>query len=193
MRPGRNANLRFHASKEGSAMNFTNLSNEPHWYAIHTHPKQEERANINLRAWGVKTLSPLIRQPRSRRFQEKPSYQVQPMFPQYIFAHFVASSSLSKVWFTRGVHNVVHFGDSITPVDDGAIALIESQLGSDSIVRLGELKCGDKVRINQGPFQSLTGIFEKNIKGTERVMLLLEAINYQGRILIDRELVGKVA
>jgi len=173
-------------------MNFTNLSNEPHWYAIHTHPKQEERANSNLQAWGVKTLSPLVRERRSR-FPDKTSYLTKPLFPQYIFAYFVASSCLSKVWFTRGVHDVVHFGDSIAPVDDATIAFIESQLDADNVVRLGELKCGDKVRINQGPFQSLTGVFEKNIKGTDRVMLLLEAITYQGRILIDRELIGKVA
>jgi len=174
-------------------MNFSNLSNEPHWYAIHTHPKQEERANSNLQAWGLKTLSPLIRQSRPRSFGDKSFYLTKPLFPQYIFANFVASSYLSKVWFTRGVHNVVHFGDSIAPIDDEAIAFIESQLGPDNIVRLGELKCGDKVRINQGPFQSLTGIFEKNIKGTDRVLLLLEAISYQGHILIDRELIGKVA
>lgn len=174
-------------------MNFSNLSNEPHWYAVHTHPKEEARANSNLQAWGVKTLSPLIRQARRNKLTDKRSYVITPLFPQYIFAHFVASSCLSKVWFTRGVHNVVHFGDSIGIIDDEAIAFIESQLGADNIVRLGEFKCGDKVRINQGPFRSLTGVFEKNVKGTERVMLLLEAINYQGRIVIERELVGKVA
>ena len=174
-------------------MNFTNLSNEPHWYAIHTHPKQEERANSNLQAWGVKTLSPLIRQSRASKFGNKPGYVIKPLFPQYIFANFVARTCLSKVWYTRGVSNVVNFGDWIAVIDDAAIAFIESQLGSDNVVRLGELKHGDKVRINQGPFQSLTGIFEKNIKGTERVMLLLEAINYQGHIQIDRELIGKVA
>jgi transcription elongation factor/antiterminator RfaH len=174
-------------------MNFTNLSNEPHWYAIHTHPKEEARANNNLQAWGLKTLSPLIRQARRSKPSDKPSYVTKPLFPQYIFAYFVASSCLSKVWFTRGVHNVVHFGDSIATVDDETIAFIESQLGSDNIVHLGELKCGDKVQINQGPFRSLTGVFEKNIKGTDRVMLLLEAISYQGRIVIERELVGKVA
>jgi len=174
-------------------MNFSNLSDEPHWYAIHTHPKQEERANYNLMAWGVKTLSPMVRQLRPRRFGDKPSFVTKPLFPQYIFAHFVARTHLSKVWFTRGVHNVVHFGDSVIVVEDEAIAFIESQIGSDNVVRLGELQCGDKVRISQGPFQNLTGIFEKSVKGTDRVMLLLEAINYQGHILIERELVGKVA
>lgn len=174
-------------------MNFANLSNEPHWYAVHTHPKQEERANCNLKAWGVKTLCPMVRQRRRQRLPEKAHYLTKPLFPQYIFAHFVASTHLSKVWFTRGVHNVVHFGDSVVTVDDEAIAYIESQIGMDNVVRLDDLKCGDRVRIKQGPFQSLTGIFEKNINGTDRVMLLLEAISYQGRILIERELIGKVA
>lgn len=174
-------------------MNFTNLSTEPRWYAVHTHPKQEERANSNLRAWGVQTLNPLVRQLRPPRPYVKPSYVIKPMFPQYIFANFVAKTTLSKVWFTRGVQYVVNFGDSIVPIDDAAIALIEEQVGADNVVRLGDFQYGDKVRINQGPFQSLTGIFEKNINGTERVMLLLEAISYQHRIQIDRELVGKVA
>jgi transcription elongation factor/antiterminator RfaH len=174
-------------------MNFTNLSTEPHWYAIHTHPKQEDRANSNLQAWGVKTLSPVIKQRRSQRLHDKSNYLTKPLFPQYIFAHFVASTYLSKVWFTRGVHNVVHFGDSVVTVDDEAIAFIEARTGLDNVVRLDELRCGDKVRINQGPFQSLTAVFEKNIKGTDRVMLLLEAISYQGRILIERDLIGKVA
>jgi transcription antitermination factor NusG len=88
---------------------------------------------------------------------------------------------------------VVHFGEKIITVDDEAIALIESRIGSDNVVRLGELRSGDKVRINQGPFESLTGIFEENCKGNDRVTLLLEAISYQGRIQIDRELVAKVA
>lgn len=174
-------------------MNFSNLSKEPHWYAIHTHPKQEERANYNLMAWGVKTLNPLIRQARARKDAGKPVLAVRPMFPQYIFANFVASTHLSKVWFTRGVQYVVHFGDAIQPIDDEAIALIESQIGVDNVVRLGELRSGDKVRINKGPFESLTGIFEENCKGADRVVLLLQAINYQGRIQIDRELVAKVA
>jgi transcriptional antiterminator RfaH len=175
-------------------MNFSNLSNEPHWYAIHTHPKQEERANYNLLSWGVKTLSPMIKHARPRKSpNDQITYQIRPMFPQYIFANFVASTHLSKVWFTRGVQYVVHFGDSIITVDDAAIALIESQIGADNVVRLGELHCGDKVRISTGPFESMTGIFEKNIKGTDRVMLLLEAISYQGHIQIDRDLVAKVA
>jgi len=174
-------------------MNFLNLSNEPHWYAVHTHPKEEERANSNLQAWGLKTLSPLIRERRPRKYSDKPTLLVKPLFPQYIFANFVASKHLSRVWFARGVHNVVHFGDSIAVIDDQAIDFIAAQLGSDNIVRFGELKYGDKVRINEGPFQSLTGVFEKNVKGTDRVILLLEAINYQGHIQIDRELIGKVA
>lgn len=174
-------------------MNFSNLSNEPHWYAVHTHPKQEERANSNLQAYGLKTLSPLIRQPRSRKVADKSGYLVKPLFPQYIFAHFVARTSLARVWFARGVTNVVHFGDCLATIDDDAIAFIESQIGADNVVRLGELKCGDKVRINRGPFQSLTGVFEKKINGTDRVMLLLEAISYQGHIQIERELVARVA
>jgi transcription elongation factor/antiterminator RfaH len=174
-------------------MNFSNLSCEPKWYAIHTRPKQEERANSNLKAWGIQTLIPRTRERRFNRLTERYNCVVKALFPQYIFARFAAHTHLSKVWFTRGVHNVVRFGDYVVAIDNEVIAYIESQMDADDFVLLNDdFKSGDRVQIKDGPLKNLTGIFEKNIKSKDRVMILLNA-SYQGHILIERESIMKTA
>jgi transcriptional antiterminator RfaH len=91
------------------------------WYVLHTKPKQEERANSNLAAWGVETLHPKLKARRYNEFTGKPTYITQPLFPRYLFAKFNAGEQLSKILFTRGVHNVVCFGDSPASVSEEII------------------------------------------------------------------------
>ena len=43
-----------------------------------------------------------------------------------------------------------------------------------------------------GPLKSLFGIFERETKDEDRAALLLTAVNYQCRVVIERELVKKV-
>ena len=43
-------------------MNQVATSDSPLWYAVYTKPKEEERAESNLRAWGVKTLMPKFKE-----------------------------------------------------------------------------------------------------------------------------------
>jgi transcription antitermination factor NusG len=54
------------------------------------------------------------------------------------------------------------------------------------------LKAGDKVVVMEGPLKDLEGIFEREVKHTERVMLLLTAISYQSCVQVPREFVEKV-
>ena len=85
------------------------------WYVVHTNPKQEERADSNLRAWGVETLHPKLKTRRFNEFTGAPTVTTRPLFPRYIFAKFNAREQLAKISFTRGVHYVVSFGDNDPP------------------------------------------------------------------------------
>ena len=94
----------------------------------------------------------------------------------------------------RGVHSLVCFNDSATPVDEEIINLIRSRIASDGFVKLGEdLKAGDRVVINDGRFQNLGGVFEREMQDTERVQILLNAVHFQGHIVVDKALVTKVS
>jgi len=164
------------------------------WYVIHTKSRQEERANSNLRAWGVETLNPKVKARRYNQLTGAPSDISQPLFPRYIFARFNAAKQLTKIWFTRGVHDVVCFGESPASVDEDIIEILQSRIDESGFVRTSEeLKRGDKVVIKAGPMRNFIGIFERELKASERIVILLTSVNYQGHLLVGRNLVERVS
>jgi transcriptional antiterminator RfaH len=175
------------------------MSNEiifdmPQWYAIHTHPKQEDRADSNLQAWKVETFNPKYRERRLNEYSNKPTFSVKPLFPGYIFARFEAGAMLHKIWYTRGVHSVVGFGEGPIPISDAVLDMIRSQVQEDGYVNIGEeFKAGDPVIVKDGPLKSLTGVFEQKMNDSDRVTVLLTAVQYQGRILIEKDQIGKLS
>jgi len=151
------------------------------WYVVHTKAKQEERASRNLVAWGVETLHAKLKTRRHNVFTGVPAYIIQLLFPRYIFAKFNAREQLSKILFTRGVHNVVCFGDSPASVSEEIIDLIRARIDQNGLVKVSnDLKPGDRAVISAGPFRNLKEIFEREVRGSERSMILLTAIGYQG-------------
>ena len=163
------------------------------WYVVHTNPKQEERANNNLRSWGVETLHAKLRTRRYNQFTGAASYITQPLFPRYIFAKFNARKQLPKIWFTRGVHSIVSFGSSPTPVNDDVIQIIQTRTAADGLVRIGDdLKAGDEVMIQEGPLRGIIGVFEKEMNEADRVRILLREVNFQGHVLVPRSDVKKL-
>lgn len=160
------------------------------WYVVHTNPRQEERANSNLVAWGVETLHAKLKTRRHNEFTGVPTYITQPLFARYIFAKFNAREQLSKILFTRGVHNVVCFGDSPACVSEEIIEVIRARIDQNGFVKVSnDLKPGDRVVISAGPLRDLVGIFEREVKGSKRIMILLTTIGYQGRLVVDRDLI----
>src|SRR2546423_1337199 len=108
------------------------FTDEPRWYVIHTKPKQESRADYNLRAWQVETFFPLLKE---RARSGKSSYVVKPLFSRYLFARFRAAELLHKVYYTRGVHSVVNFGEQLCHVEDELIDLMKTRRDQDGFVR----------------------------------------------------------
>lgn len=157
------------------------------WYVIHTNPRQEDRAEHNLRAWNVETFTPRIKERRFNMFNGAANFLAKPLFPRYFFARFDVTGMLSKVRFTRGVHSIVSLGGNPTPVDDSILETIQSRVGADGFVRMGEeLKPGDEVLIEAGPLRNFTGIFERHMKESDRIMILLNTVSYQAHIVVPR-------
>jgi len=161
------------------------------WFALHTHPQQEERAEHNLKAWNVETFFPISSHHRFRA-NRKGTQVLRPLFPRYIFARFVAPDLVHKVRFTRGINDVVSCGGKPAPVDSEIIQTIKSRIGADGTINLDEqLEPGAKVKIEAGPFRNFVAVFERRLKGSGRVVLLLQAIKYEARIVVESEYVRK--
>ena len=171
-------------------MSDTGSENNVAWYAIRTKSREEDRADFNLRSWQVQTFAPKLRELCSSDWGKR--YVTKPLFSNYIFARFDAGKQLHNINHTRGVHKVVSFGESPTPIDDKIIDFIKERTDENGFIEMGEeLKHGDKVTIKHGPFKSLSGIFQKRIKKTDRVKILLDAVNYQSQLLIERDLIER--
>jgi transcriptional antiterminator RfaH len=166
------------------------VTDVPGWYAIHTHPKQENRAEMNLKAWGVETFFPRIKDCRFNEFTSKPSYFVKPLFPGYLFARFALNDSLHKVRFTRGVHSVVCIGTGPAMIDDGVLETIAAQVDATGFVKIGaDLEPGAKVSIQAGPFKGLIGIFERETSDADRIKILLDCVSFQAHLEVERRYV----
>ena len=166
----------------------------PKWYVIYTHSKQEERAESNLQAWGVESFNPKIRECQRNSFTGRSVYSTKSFFQRYIFARFAANELLRKISLTRGVDRVVSFGEGPAPVDDEIINCIKARIGDDGFVRVGDnLELGDTVMINNGPFNNFVGVFDREIKNPNRVMILLANVNFQGHIITQKESIKKLS
>jgi transcriptional antiterminator RfaH len=186
--------IRVGAWQRGTPLSIEQRAEDLRWYAVRANPQQEERAAGNLDAWGVETFSPRLKKGRRNEFTGVVTYFSKPMFPGYLFARFDAERLLHKVWYTRGVHSVIGFGGSPAPIDDEVLELLQAQVGEDGYVRLGdELNPGDKIVVTQGPLKNFVGVFERRMKGSERVMMLLDTVNYHGRLVVESDAVKKAA
>src|SRR5262245_38558560 len=168
-------------------MSHATLTDIPHWYAVHTHPKQENRTQSNLKAWNVEIFFPRIRDCRFNEFTGEPSYFIKPMFPGYLFARFALNNLLHKIRFTRGVHSVVCVGNAPAPVDDSVIEIIAAQIDEAGFVNIGAgLEPGAVVLIQAGPFNGITGIFERESSAADRIKILLDCVSFQAHVEVER-------
>jgi transcription elongation factor/antiterminator RfaH len=178
---------------EQPIMNKVTVEDVTRWYVIHTHTKQEDRAGNNLRVLGIPIFDPKIMVRRYNQFSISPTYVTKPLFPRYIFAQFKVHDLYHKVRFTRGVYTVVSFGEGPTPIAEEVIMLIRSNIKGDGFVRIDEeVRPGDRVMVKDGPLKNFAGIFEREMRDTDRIRILLETVSYQAHIEVKRDMVKKV-
>ena len=136
------------------------------WYLIHTKPLCEGLAQANLERQGYQVYLP--RAIQSVRCNGHWRERIVALFPRYLFLRLAEGrQSLSPARSTLGVTSVVRFGSSYTIVPDAS---------KDSTVSsMGTLMPGTPVRIRQGPFDGLEGVFEREA-GAERGVVLLNLL-----------------
>lgn len=156
------------------------------WYALNTKPHQEDSAQLNLQRLGVETFCPLLKQ--TKVIQRRRQTVIDPLFPGYLFARFNPDIHYRAVKYAKGVRRVVIFGSDPAIVDDEIIESIKLRLQDGYVtVQRPLFTPGQTVRIQTGPLQGLEAIFEQEISDQHRVALLLQALTYQARVIVDLE------
>jgi transcriptional antiterminator RfaH len=153
-----------------------------HWYAIHSKPRQEERALENLQRQGFEAWLPLLTVEKVLR--SKLVQVIEPMFSRYLFIRLdTEQTNWSPIRSTLGVSKLVSFGNRPAVVADELIEALQ-QLPEQAPQRL--IQPGQQVKIVSGPLRGLEGIYQQ-ADGELRAMVLIELLNKQHRIVTEMQ------
>ena len=155
------------------------------WYAVHTKPRQEHRALLNLERQGYLCYLPLLIVEKIRQKRIVPTEE--PLFPRYLFI-CLDSSMTGKSWgpirSTLGVSRLVSFGHEPCRVDPGLIELLRSHDAARNEAPQRLFEKGDAVVIKEGPFAGIQAIYQM-ADGESRAMVLLEILSKPTSMKID--------
>lgn len=153
------------------------------WYAIHTKPLQERLASSNLRSVGVETFLPCLKQ--RKRIRRVETTVTNPLFPGYLFAKFDLTEHFRAVTYARGVRKIVAFGAAPAAVDEQIIASIKNRLEDGYLATPSRaIAKGQLVRIRDGPMRGIEAVFEREMSGQQRAVLLLKTLGCQARAVV---------
>ena len=144
------------------------------WYLVHTKPRQEDVALVNLQRQGYECYLPQMRIERVRR--RKAEVATEPMFPRYLFIRLDTSDqgkSWSPIRSTLGVSQLVHFGARAAKVDDTLVDLLRQR--ERSLPTEAMFQTGDSVVIADGPFAGIEAIYQ-TADAERRAFILLEIL-----------------
>lgn len=154
----------------------TSPNSTPRWYLIQTKPRQDSRAEENLRRQHFECYRPTQPCPAG---SDKPN---EPLFPGYLFIRL--DQQLDN-WYpirsTRGVARVVAFGSEPTPVRDEIIEQLRQRLANPSSKPLFEP--GERVQLRGGSFNDLDAIFV-SADGEKRSVILLSLLQREQKIRV---------
>lgn len=154
------------------------------WFLLNTKPKKEFRVERLFREASFEVYLP----------KQKNRTSLKPFFPCYEFIRFDYPRDYNLVKYTRGVKAIVGYETGPIPLPDQVIDEIRSREVDGLVVipqGAGTPREGDEIEVTEGPLKGLHGIFKKELSGRERVLILVNFVCYQGRLLIERNKVHK--
>ena len=143
------------------------------WYALRSKPNKEDFLASQLQAGGFVIYYPRIRvpvvNPRARK--------VRPYFPGYLFVQFdLGVVNISDLKWMPGGTGLVSFGGEPAIVPDSLISAIQrrvDELNASTGQAVADLKRGDLVVLQTGPFAGYEAIFDSRVSGQNRVKVLM--------------------
>jgi transcriptional antiterminator RfaH len=152
------------------------------WYVVHTKPRQESRAHVNLERQGYTCFCPTF---TKKKLSKSGLESVQePLFPRYLFIELDTSSqgrSWAPIRSTLGVSKLVTFGTEPASVNPALIEFLKQQQLSPGQKVLSPYTAGDRVVIATGAFQGVEAIYQMD-DGESRAMVLIELLQKLTRL-----------
>ena len=161
------------------------------WYAIRSKPNREKEVQQRLTTLGIEVFLPWLR--TRRRRHGRPQWVLVPLFPGYVFSRLDLELSGKTARYVPGVKDFLKFGSHVAEVPPTIIdELRERCPGGVAQVDPIRLTPGQVVRIQEGPFAGVEAIFERALKDSERVAVLLEILGRQTKLELPAEAIEKL-
>jgi transcriptional antiterminator RfaH len=160
-----------------------------HWYALYTKPHKERQVASQLQSEGIEVYLPTVQ--RKVRRRDRPDRVV--YFPCYLFARvdFDVTPRSSVTWMP-GIRRIISAGEAPAVVNDEVVSLIRRRLETIEDVGYGNLRQGDPVRITSGPLRDLEAVFDRPLKASDRVRILLEVLGHLAPVEIEYSQITRI-
>jgi transcriptional antiterminator RfaH len=155
------------------------------WYVLNTKPKKESQVERLFQEAGFEVYNPKLKQDE----------RISPFFAGYAFLRFEYPKDYQLVKYTRGVKRVVGSPDGPSSVPEEMIEGIRAREvnGLIEFDKYGEEpSVGDEIQIVEGPLKGLRGIFKRELTQNERVLILLNYVAYQGKLVVEKKKVKRI-
>ena len=159
------------------------------WYALYTRHQHEKTVTQILKNKGFETLLPLYS--TAHRWKDRAKFVSLPLFPGYVFLRGGLERRLA-IMTTPGIHSIVSSAGQPCAIPAAEIDAIERAV--ERGFRLEPhplLKCGDWVRVKNGPLQGIQGILVRK-KNLYRLVLSVEMLGKAASVEVDGFLVERV-
>ena len=161
------------------------------WYAMRSKPNREKEVQKRFSDLGVEAFLPWLRTRRRRR--GRPQWVVVPLFPSYLFVCLDLAVSGKTVRYVPGVRDFLKFGSHVAEVPQKVVDELRERC-PDGVAEIDPLRInpGEVVRIQEGPFAGVEAIFQRALKDSERVAVLLEILGRQTKLELPAEAIEKL-
>ncbi len=158
------------------------------WYVAHTRAQSERRAFDHLTNQGFEAWLPEFN--KRRRHARRTDWVRRPLFPRYLFVHLdLDAERWRSVLGTVGIQALVGGAEKPTPMADAVVEAIRARVDQEGLVRINPaetLEAGDAVRIADGPFADLEGIF-LDMGDNERVAIMLSLLGREVKVTVSAD------
>jgi len=150
-----------------------------HWHLIISKPREEARAEQQLRNQGFEVFHPLLKRYKLQHGRQKAI--IEPLFARYLFIRLDdEKNDWSTIRSTRGVSGLVRFTEFPAVVPEPVLSDLLARMDENGIIdqtseEKGLYKPGDRVEIISGSFKGWQAIVKEQ-KDETRVTLMLEML-----------------
>ncbi|MDP9052283.1 MAG: UpxY family transcription antiterminator [Acidobacteriota bacterium] len=171
-----------HSEVQAQPLIGVSKSEDSPWWALYTRHQHEKTVAEILSAKGFEVFLPLYES--MRRWKDRTKELSLPLFPSYVFVRGELDRRLQIVT-TPGVHMILSRGDKLAVIPESEIEAIRMALeGPNQVEPHPFLKCGQRVRVKQGPLEGVEGILVRK-KNLYRLVLSVGMLAQSMALEID--------